>query len=123
VTPPELETPEYARGRVDATLESHEARLKKINGSIDGFVKMGTGLAKDIRSLAEEIRTLQENGRISDARVVAAATALAAETEKRREELATTLANSDRKFSKRERIVALAIALAAVLVTLYFSLN
>lgn len=111
-------------GRTDALLEEHSKHFQRINGSIDKFIKVAEDNATAMRELASEIRTLQEEGRLAEERVKVAATTLATETERRREELAvatSTTASADakgaRRWSKWDRILASAIALAT-LVTL-----
>jgi secreted Zn-dependent insulinase-like peptidase len=100
----------FKQGRIDALLEEHTARLDGINGNIERF-------AESNDALADEIRTVQEQLRIAAERVVVAASTLAAETERRREALATT----DRTFDRRHAMAALVIAAAAVVLTYYLA--
>jgi hypothetical protein len=126
-------------GRIDALLEEHSAHLAKINGSVADAAKALDGLSTEIhtlsrdsqraldaverelraalRLLGDDIRTLNEELRLRDERVSVAAGVLAKETERRREELAASVETTDRttrsnevQFSRRQQLVALAIA-------------
>jgi len=121
-------------GRIDALLDEHTARLNKINGSVDRFAKSNEKLVETMREdaagtrtaldlLSSAMRTMQEEGRARDLAVQVAADTLAKETERRREELATTAATTSTTWSLRSNkasVAYLLIALVAVLLTFYF---
>jgi methyl-accepting chemotaxis protein len=116
-------------GRLEARLAAHDEHFEKINGSIERFAQANENLVAAMRELASEIRSLQEGGRLAQERVKVAAETLAQDTEQRRAALAETAtalvaseASSDRKFSKREKLASLAVAVAAVITAIYFSL-
>lgn len=108
-------------GHVEAQLAEHSQHLSRINGSIDRFTDVTRDAAAATRELSSEIRTLQEEGRLAAERVRVAAATLATETERRRAELAETVSSGDRRFSKRERLAALLIALVAALAAVYIA--
>jgi hypothetical protein len=115
-------------GHIDALLVQHTKRLSAISDCVDklsGAVsELGETLRTGLLDLASSIRTLQEEGRLAEERVKVAAVTLATETERRREELAQSLASGDRKWTKRQQLLALALssvlALCAV-VGVYFA--
>jgi hypothetical protein len=98
-------------GRIDEILRQYGVHFDSINGSIEKS-------ASAITELASEIRQLREEARLRDERVAVAAETLATETERRREELAGTTAGAEHKFTRRERTLALVIAVAAVVAPL-----
>jgi methyl-accepting chemotaxis protein len=115
-------------GRVDARLEEHEQRLDRINGSLDRFAASSEDLAASMRELASEIRTLQEGGRLAEQRVETTRKTLAEETERRKEALEVTAdalskseESDDRTFSKRERIAALLVTITFSLIGIYLA--
>jgi methyl-accepting chemotaxis protein len=115
-------------GRIDALLQAHSEHLGRLNGNVEKFGLSNEALAAAIRELASEIRTLQEEGRLAEERVNVAATTLARETERRREELATAATaastveqSAERKFSKRERLIALAITVILAVIGFYLA--
>ena len=119
-------------GKIDAHLQEHDRRLDAINGNIAKFTtsvrELATTVRKGLDGLASEIRTLQEEGRLAERERTSREQTLAKETERRREELALTAtalsaqeSTSDRKFSKRERLVALAVTVALGLISLYLA--
>jgi hypothetical protein len=114
-------------GHIDSILKEHEKRLAAINGNIQRFAESIEKLDDDMRSgldgVASDIRSMQEHSRLAEERVKVAATTLATETERRRAELETTATTSDRAFSKHERIIGLMLTVAALLITVYFSLH
>lgn len=114
-------------GRTDALLEEHTARLDRINGSIDrhalAMEKLTAVVHDGYEKLDDAIRTMQEEARAAVLAVEVSRATLAKETERRRVALADEGATVDRKFSKRQRLAMLAVALAAVLVTVYFGLQ
>lgn len=128
-------------GRTDALLDEHTARLDAINGSIGRFSTTVEALAKNVREGLEKVssavRTLQEEGRLAEERVNVAAKTLAAEAERHRAELETTASGlaataaalatsetkSDRKFSKREKVLSLVVAIAVPAASIYFGLH
>lgn len=122
-----MSTDEFERGkkagRIDALLAEHTAHLARINGSIDKSATANEHVAGAMRELAGEIRSLQEDGRIAIERVKVAAETLAAETEWRRKELATTAEKGDRSFSKRERIAAILVSLVVGAAGLYLKFH
>lgn len=95
-------------GQDDATLANHTAQLARINGLIERT-------AKALERLAGEIRSMQEEMRSAALEVVVAAKTLATETERRR----LALVNTDRRFSKRERIAAICVTALTALAGLY----
>ena len=137
---------EYERGkeegRVTALLDEHTQRLNKINGSVDRFAKSNETLAKTMRDdasktrdaldlLSSALRTMQEEGRARDLAVQVAADTLAKETERRRVEedrlrieRATALEAPARTWdirASKASVIYLFIALAAIVVTIYFA--
>jgi hypothetical protein len=116
---------DFERGRkearTDAILEEHSRHLATINGSIERAAAAMELVGRTNLNLASEIRTLQEDSRLDRERVKVAAEVLAKETERRREALVESVSTDDRKFSKRERLVGLAISLAAIIVTVYLA--
>jgi septal ring factor EnvC (AmiA/AmiB activator) len=117
-------------GRVDALLEEHTARLNKINGSVERHAKSVETLAKQVNlgfeKLASEIRTMQEEARIREAKVSTAAETLAVETERRRKQLADDLATPVRTWGIRgsKASVTGAFVTAASFVTaIYFAFH
>jgi cell division protein FtsL len=92
-------------GRVDEVLRQHGQHLARINGSIDDSTQA-------LSNLAGEIRELREDSRLREERVVVAAETLATETERRRSELADTATSADRAFTRREKVMGLALSLA-----------
>ena len=125
---------EFERGKLeglrDAKVESHEQRLANINGSIDRFTAVVDALAKTVTAavdhLASEIRTLQEQARSAALAVKVAADTLATETERRREELATTAASTQSTWSLRSskmNVVYLAAAIVGIGFAIFFGLH
>ena len=55
------------RERIEGRLNSHEARLNAINGSIDRGTKATNGLRLDVQKLHEEFSKLVEAQRVRDA--------------------------------------------------------
>jgi hypothetical protein len=112
---PESGSEDYARGvaagrehgRIDAELREVREHVKDINGSIERSIGAQ-------RELADVVRALAEDARLREERVVAAAEALASETERRRRELADRTEAGDRGFSRRERILSAAVGLAGL---------
>lgn len=113
---------DFARGKkegqTDALLAEHSRHLATVNGSIERAAIANEAVAEGLRELASEIRTLQEDSRAAANAVTVAARTLAAETERRRAELADvaaheadTAAKADRKFSKREKVAGLVVSL------------
>ena len=103
-------------GRVAQVLKEHSEHFIDLNGSMD---KTAAALVE----LASEVRQLREDARLREERVEVAATTLATETERRREELAGTVDSADRavaqneyKFTRRERIGAAVLTVAIALV-------
>jgi len=92
-------------GRVAQVLQEHSQHLAHINGSIDAT---GQRLAE----LADEMRGLREDARQREDRVNEAAKVLAKETERRR----VNLADADRKFTRRERTMAMGVAVLGIAV-------
>jgi len=116
-------------GRIDATLEEHALHLAKINGSIDRAIVVTEHLDKTMRdglaAVESAVRTLQEEGRLAEERVNVAASTLARETERRREELAATATaaslsegKSDRKFTHGQQTALLVLAVLALIGTI-----
>lgn len=95
-------------GRIDEVLRHHAAHLTTINGSI-------ADTARHLGNLTDEVRKVREEARLRDERVIAAASALADETERRRAQLADTTTTSDRHFTRRERIAAGALTLVGAI--------
>lgn len=116
----EVEVSEFDRGklvgreegRVAQMLEQHATALQKISGSIERGVAESATLAAEVRRLGEEARLREE-------RVVAAAEALAKETERRRSTLADDAASSDRRFTRGERLAGLLIAAIVAALAIY----
>ncbi len=100
---------EYERGekagRHKQILEDLVVHSREVNGSI-------ANMKGALGELAGLIRAQGEEQRIRDERVEAARAALAAETERRRTELADTVATDDRKFTRREKLLTTAFSLA-----------
>lgn len=110
-------------GRIDALLAEHSSHLAKINGSIDRFSESSEDLTVAMRELASEIRTLQEEGRSAALAVKVAADTLAIETERRRDELATSVATTSGTWSLRSNkatVIYVFVGLIAVLASIYF---
>jgi hypothetical protein len=105
-------------GRIDALLADHTAHLEQIYGMIEKAADANLDVAEALRGLASDIRTLQEASRLSSERVKVAADTLAIETERRRKELAETDSQSDRRFSRREKLAGLGATLLVGLLTL-----
>lgn len=123
-------------GETDALLAEHSKHLKEINGSVAdaaaALAVLGTevhtlgvvsrraledaeeSLRKALRELASDIRSLKEEQRIRDERVTVAASTLAEQTERRREELAAGAG----VFTKRQQIVALVLSVVGIGVAL-----
>lgn len=101
--------------------EKQERHLTEINGSIERFTQVGVDLTRAMQELSGDIRTLQENGRLSEARAIVAATTLATETERRRLELTDALNTGDRKFTHRERLMTLLITCSGLAASVYFA--
>ena len=103
-------------GRLDALVAEHTNHLGLINGSIERF-------AAGTEALAAEIRELRTDFRLQIAAADAAARALAAETERRRQALADADRSGDSRFSRRERLAGLVVAVAAVCVSVWLSVH
>ena len=117
-------------GRVDALLEEHTLRLNKINGSVDRFAKSNESLAKAMREMHEKLdsklRNIEEQMRLDAERVKVAADTLAAETERRREELAASLATTSTTWSLRSNkatVVYVFVAFVSVVTAIYLAVN
>ena len=108
-------------GRVDALLESHGRSITAIRDEIKRFTALVESLSatvhKALDQLSDGLRTMQEEGRARDLAVKVAAETLAKETERRRAELETSVATTDRSFTKRERIAGLVLGAVTVVVT------
>lgn len=115
-----MSTSEFERGRKEgrdeAEIAEHGRRLNAVNGNIAKF-------AAAVEHLTGEVRQIREQMNLEVARQKVAAEVLAAETERRRRELATEAMAGDRKFTRRERLFAGVISLAATLATIYISLH
>ena len=117
-------------GRVDALLEEHTLRLNKINGSVERFAKSNEVLVKAMRDMHEKLdtklRNIEEQMRLDAERVKVAADTLAAETERRREELATSLATTSTTWSLRSNkasVVYVFVAFVSVVTAIYLAVN
>lgn len=104
VEPTEFEKGEKA-GRANQVLEDLVRHSRDVNGSI---AEMREALA----DLAGEIREQSEETRLRDERLEAARSALADETERRR----SNLADADRRFTRRERLMALGLTISGLIV-------
>jgi len=112
-------------GKDDATLASNTARLDALNGSLAANVRALDALAVTMRegfdAVNGAIRILQEEGRAAVLALEVAAQTLAKETERRRAELEGSTATTDRTWSKRERLAALALTIILSLLGFYLA--
>jgi hypothetical protein len=94
----------FARGKEVGRAAQVEDEFRRHFIDINGSV---ADTAKALAELASEMRTMREEGRLRDERVETARKTLAEETERRRSELADNTQEGDRRFSRRERTMAL----------------
>jgi hypothetical protein len=99
----------HEAGRVAQKLEEHDKHFKRINGSIES-----TGVS--LRYLGEQVNKLREESRVRDERVIAAAEALASETETRRQKLAEVAEADDRSWVRRHGVVTALITVLGIAV-------
>lgn len=104
----------YDDGVLAERLDGIDRHFATINGSIEKFAISNS-------ELASEIRTVQEQLRLAAERVTVAAKTLADETERRRAALETETGTADRRWTKRQQLAALLIALIAALAAVYLA--
>lgn len=109
----EPEVSEFERGveagRVAQILTDHGKHFDGINGSIEKT-------AAEMAAMRLELQGLREDARLREERENVKAKTVAAEVERRRQELADTLATGDRAFTRREKLLGSALGVAAVAV-------
>jgi len=109
-------------GRIDALLESHTKSIARLDIHIErqseSIEHLTKAVNKGMAALSDGLRTMQEEGRARDLAVKVAAETLAAETERRREELASAGAAVAWQFTKRQGLAVILIAAAAVVVSI-----
>jgi hypothetical protein len=101
-------------GYRDAVIEDHTRHLGVINGSIERS-------ALALEAVAKEVRGLSVKFDMQIKMAEAARVALADETERRRVALADNTESVDRRFSKRERLAALAVTILFGLIGVYIA--
>jgi chromosome segregation ATPase len=101
-------------GGIDARLDEHARHLATVNGSIDRAAHALEEVAKEVRELSVDFKTQIKMAE-------AAREALAIETERRRAELEQSTETTDRRFSKRERVVGLAVTVLLGLAGLWIA--
>ena len=102
----------YERGRkagqVDSSLDQHEQRLDKINGSLTRFADEMSGLKLGVQRLGDEARSAAST-------LIATAKALKDEREATAAALQATTDRSNRKWTPAAQIGTLLGALAAII--------
>ena len=113
-----IHSAEYERGRVDALLEEHTARLNKINGSIEHHARSNEDLARAISTglerVGNEMRKIQEEVRARDLAAEVAKKTLAAETERRRKELSDLVDANSNRWSVLDHKAGVFVAITAI---------
>ena len=110
---------EFERGVTAAKLEEHARHLATINGSIERSAVAMEAVAKEVRDLSVDFKTQIKMAE-------AARVALAAETERRREELALAATNATTTWSLRSNKASVAylfIAFVSTAVAIYLSVR
>lgn len=104
------------RERVDGRLNSHEARLNAINGSIDRGTRATNELRNTVSALHEEVSTLVADLKTRDAIEAERAEQQAKADAKRTEQV--RIAN-EKQVSTRAFVIGVGLIVVSILVALY----